>query len=178
MKDEIKLGLAIAPEADIQIEADERKLKQILFNLLSNAVKFTKAGGSVRVSARLTKEEGRGTRDEGRRTKDESVRHPSEAVVHPPSYIEISVEDTGIGIRPEDMFKLFKEFSQIESGYAKTYEGTGLGLALTKRLVELHGGKIWVESKIGEGSTFTFVIPLVSSKGVGSKGVSSKGVKG
>jgi signal transduction histidine kinase len=74
--------------------------------------------------------------------------------------IEISVEDTGIGIKPEDISKLFKEFSQIESVYTKTHEGTGLGLALTKRLVELLGGRIWVESEFGKGSKFTFVIPV------------------
>ena len=207
MKDEIKLSLEIDPEADIEIEADERKLKQILFNLLSNAVKFTKAGGSVRVRAGLTRDETRrttderrettdegrgtkdktrGTRDDGRRTRDETrgttdegrqTRDEGSSIVlgseasDRPSSLVISVEDTGIGIRPEDMPKLFKEFSQIESGYSKTYEGTGLGLALTKRLVELHGGEIWVESKIGEGSTFTFVIPVVSSKGVKGKGM-------
>jgi len=75
-------------------------------------------------------------------------------------FIEISVADTGIGIKPEDMDKLFKEFSQIETGYTKTYEGTGLGLALTKKLVELHGGRIWVESEFGKGSKFSFVIPV------------------
>jgi signal transduction histidine kinase len=74
--------------------------------------------------------------------------------------MEISVEDTGIGIKEEDMPKLFKEFSQIESSYDKKYEGTGLGLALTKKLVELHGGSIWVESEFGKGSRFAFVIPV------------------
>jgi signal transduction histidine kinase len=75
-------------------------------------------------------------------------------------FIEISVEDTGIGIKPADMDKLFQEFSQIEPPYEKEYEGTGLGLALTKKLVELHDGKIWVESEFGKGSKFSFVIPV------------------
>ena len=129
----IRLNLEIEPDADIEIEADERKLKQILFNLLSNAVKFTPDGGSITVHALILKLDG--------------------------AYIEISVEDTGIGIRPEDMDKLFQEFSQIETPYEKKYEGTGLGLALIKKLVELHGGKIWVESEFGKGSKFMFVIP-------------------
>ena len=68
--------------------------------------------------------------------------------------------DTGIGIKQEDIPKLFKEFTQLESAYIKKYEGTGLGLALTKRLVELHGGRIWAESEYGKGSKFTFLIPV------------------
>ncbi len=130
----ISLSIEISPDADMHIEADERKLKQILFNLLSNAVKFTPDGGSVHVAAN-------------------KVFDAVEA-------IEISIIDTGIGIKPEDLPKLFKEFSQLESTYQKKYEGTGLGLALTKRLVELHGGRIWVESESGQGSQFTFVIPI------------------
>ncbi len=161
MKHNINLRLQIEPDADLEIEADERKLKQIMFNLLSNALKFTQDGGSVRVTARVTRDEGRGTTDEGRQTRDEtaSVVLASEESDRPSSVV-ISVEDTGIGIKPEDMDKLFKEFSQIESAYSKTHEGTGLGLALTKRLVELHGGRIWVESEFGKGSRFTFAIPI------------------
>ena len=168
MKHGIKLDCELSPEADIELEADERKLKQILYNLLSNAVKFTPEGGSVRVSARLTRDErgwtrdeGRGRRDEGRETRDEkaSVVLTSEASDRPSS-IEISVTDTGIGIAPEDIPKLFSEFTQLESTYTKQHEGTGLGLALTKRLVELHGGRIWVESEFGKGSRFIFAIPI------------------
>lgn len=98
-------------------------------------MKFTSDGGSVRVKARKI-----GSADA--------------------DFIEISVEDTGIGIKPEEIDKLFKEFSQLESPYQKKYEGTGLGLALTKRLVEFHGGRIWVESEFGKGSKFSFIIPL------------------
>jgi len=134
MKHMIGMNLEIQPDADIEIEADERKLKQIMFNLLSNAVKFTPEGGSVTVYARNLKLDG--------------------------DFIEISVEDTGIGIRPEDMDKLFQEFSQIESPYEKNFEGTGLGLALIKKFVKLHGGRIWVESEFGKGSKFSFVIPI------------------
>ncbi len=160
MKEEIKFSLEIAPEADIQIEADERKLKQILFNLLSNGVKFTKPGGSVRVSARkvMSSEFVVGSAEKHGIYFDLLTQHsePND------DFVEISVEDTGIGIREEDLPKLFKEFSQIDSGYSKTYEGTGLGLALSKRLVDLHGGRIWAESQIGKGSKFTFAIPIIN----------------
>lgn len=108
-----------------------RKLKQILFNLLSNAVKFTSTAGAVNVSA-----------------------------VRDGDFIEITVADTGIGIREEDIPKLFQAFTQLESVYTKGFEGTGLGLALTRQLVELHGGRIWMESEFGKGSRFSFTIPL------------------
>ena len=134
----ISLDLQMEPVTDMVIEADERKLKQILFNLLSNAVKFTPDGGSVRVMAR-------------------EITGAQE--------IEISIEDTGIGIKPEDIPKLFKEFSQLDSVYDKKYEGTGLGLALTKKLVELHGGRIQVSSEFGKGSRFAFVIPVRQARG-------------
>lgn len=130
-KHNIKLSLELRPEADIELTADVRKLKQIIFNLLSNAVKFTPDGGNAWVNAK--------------RIQDE---------------IEISVQDTGIGIKPEDMPRLFQTFTQIESAYTKNHEGTGLGLALTKKLVELHGGKIWAESDFGKGSKFSFTIPI------------------
>ena len=130
LKNDIGLSIEIGPGLVETIEADERKVKQILFNLLSNAVKFTPAAGSVTLSA--SKE-------------DDAVR--------------ICVADTGIGIKAEDMVKLFTEFTQLESTYTKKYEGTGLGLALTKKLVELHGGRIWVESEEGNGSRFFFTLP-------------------
>jgi len=129
----IKLDLQIEPDKPFVIEADERKLKQILFNLLSNAVKFTPDGGQVQVT----------------------LKGINEALD-----IEISIRDTGIGIKQEDLPRLFKEFSQLAPVYDKKYAGTGLGLALTKKLVELHGGRIWVESEFGKGSLFAFVIPV------------------
>jgi len=134
LKHNIRLSLDVAPQADIEISADPKKLKQIMFNLLSNAVKFTPDGGGVAVSAKRSAED----------------------------FIEISVKDTGIGIKPEDLSKLFQTFSQIESTLTKTVEGTGLGLALTKKLVELHGGKIRAESEFGKGSRFIFTIPVKS----------------
>jgi len=157
IKHDINLSLYIKPEADVEIETDERKLKQIIFNLLSNGLKFTPDGGSVSVQARKQ------TEDEKIRSYEVEKKLSSSELLNfltSADFIEISVEDTGIGIKPEDIPKLFKEFSQIESAYTKTYEGTGLGLALTKRLVELLGGRIWVESEFGKGSKFTFVIPV------------------
>ncbi len=119
------------------IEADKQKIKQILFNLLSNAVKFSKNGGGTITIA--TKKEG--------------------------NMAKISVSDTGIGIKEQDMGRLFKEFEQLDSGISRKYGGTGLGLAITKKLVELHGGKICVESKYGEGTAFTFFLPVVINPG-------------
>jgi two-component system, NtrC family, sensor kinase len=113
---------------------DERKIKQILLNLLSNAVKFTPEGGRIGINARQA---------------DGSV--------------EISVSDTGVGIAPEDQAKIFEEFRQVGSDYAHKVEGTGLGLTLAKKFVELHGGKIWVESEVGKGSIFSFTLPERSS---------------
>jgi signal transduction histidine kinase len=114
-----------------EFTGDERKIKQILLNLLSNAVKFTPEGGRVDVDAALVN-----------------------------GAIEISVTDTGIGIAPEDQEMIFEEFRQVGSNYAQKREGTGLGLTLTKKFVEMHGGEIAVESQPGKGSTFTFKMPI------------------
>ena len=113
------------------IKGDKVKFKQIMFNLLSNAVKFTPENGRVVINAGLKNQ-----------------------------HIQVAVSDTGIGIKPEDMDKIFEAFRQVDASYARRYEGTGLGLTLTKRLIELHGGKIWVISDFGKGSTFTFTLPL------------------
>ncbi len=129
----IALTLDAAPELG-PIHADERKFKQILLNLLSNAVKFTPDGGSIEVRA---------TRDA--------------------TGIEVSVRDTGIGIAPQDQEAVFEEFRQVGRDYMSKQEGTGLGLALCKRLVELHGGRIWLESSPGHGSTFYFALPEVAA---------------
>jgi len=132
MRHGIRLDLQMDPLTERVIEADERKLKQILFNLLSNAMKFTPDGGSVRV-------------------RTQALTEAQE--------IEISIEDTGIGIRTEDLPKLFIGFSQLETAYNKKYEGTGLGLALTKKFIGLHGGQIQVTSVFGQGSRFAFSLP-------------------
>ena len=125
----IELSLNVDAQID-EIRADERKFKQMVLNLLSNAVKFTPDGGRVDVSAQVV--------DHG---------------------IEIAVRDTGIGISPEDQGALFAEFKQVGGDHARNAEGTGLGLALTKRLVELHGGEIRIESAPDKGSTFSFTLP-------------------
>jgi len=127
-------GIALHQQVDPQlgdIVADERKFKQILLNLLSNAVKFTPDGGRIAVDARCVD-----------------------------GAAQIAVADTGIGIAPEDQATVFEEFRQVGADYTRKQEGTGLGLALTRRFVELHGGRIWLESVPGRGSTFTFTIPL------------------
>ncbi|NWF97685.1 MAG: diguanylate cyclase [Nitrospirae bacterium] len=129
-----------------QITADRVKLKQILYNLLSNAIKFTPEGGMVRVDVS----------GEGRTDLDYSDNGFGF------QGIKFSVQDTGIGISPEDREKIFNEFEQATSTFSKKYGGVGLGLALTKKLVELHGGTISVESNLGEGSTFSFYIPMTT----------------
>jgi signal transduction histidine kinase len=126
----IALGLDVDPRLG-EFRADERKFKQIVVNLLSNAVKFTPDGGRVDVNARLDTDK-----------------------------VEIAVKDTGIGIAPEDHAAVFEEFKQVGRDYTRKAEGTGLGLALTKRFVELHGGGIRLESAPGKGSTFTITLPL------------------
>jgi GAF domain-containing protein len=126
----IALALDVARGVDL-IEADPRKVKQVLFNLLSNAVKFTPDGGRVDVTA-------------ARANGD----------------IVVTVKDTGIGISPEDQGRIFEEFQQARRQTERSREGTGLGLSLAKRFVELHGGRIWVDSEPGRGSTFTFTLPV------------------
>lgn len=169
-KNGVSLSLDIDPAADVKIIADQRKLKQIMFNLMSNAVKFTPDGGRVKVTARRVgnvgaKQEPHLLRpsydqDENRAKHNETVLSLLES---DSDFIEITVTDTGIGIKPEDFSKLFKSFTQLESGYAREFEGTGLGLVLTKKLVELHGGTIRVESRYGEGSSFIFTMPLTQA---------------
>jgi len=116
------------------IRGDERKVKQILLNLLSNALKFTPEGGRIDVGGRLDGE-----------------------------VAEVSVADTGVGIAPADQEAVFEEFRQVGTAERKA-EGTGLGLALSRKFVELHGGKIWVQSEPGRGSTFTFTLPIGSGQ--------------
>jgi signal transduction histidine kinase/HAMP domain-containing protein len=126
----ITLDVAIDPALG-EIKGDERKVKQVMLNLLSNAIKFTPEGGRVDVHAGLVD-----------------------------GVAEISVSDTGVGIAPEDHEAVFEEFRQVGTDYAKKHEGTGLGLTLCRRFVELHGGKIWVKSQLDQGATFTFTLPV------------------
>jgi signal transduction histidine kinase len=130
----VRRGITLETSVDPQlgeVKGDERKIKQVLLNLLSNAVKFTPEGGRIEVRAGLAD-----------------------------GAAEISVIDTGVGIAPEDHTAVFEEFRQVGTDYARKHEGTGLGLALARKFVELHGGKIWVNSQVGQGATFTFTIPV------------------
>jgi signal transduction histidine kinase len=125
------VDIALASDLDVDVvEGDERRIKQVIFNLLSNAVKFTPPGGEVDVSAARVNGE-----------------------------VRISVADTGPGVAVEDQERIFEEFQQTEAGLEQR-EGTGLGLALSKRFVELHGGRIWVESVPEKGASFTFTLPV------------------
>ena len=133
MNQEISLDLQIPMAlSEFEIQADERKLKQVMFNLLSNAVKFTPEGGKITVEVRQKEEE-----------------------------LIVSVSDTGLGIAPENQKKIFNEFYQVSGGITDKTPGTGLGLPLTKRLLEMHRGMISVESRgIGKGSRFRFALPM------------------
>jgi PAS domain S-box-containing protein len=142
-------------DAPATLIADPLRFKQILCNLLSNAVKFTPAGGIVTVTTR------RGSRGEGLGFSEGSRPDPIPSTLYPGDFIEIAVADTGIGIPAEDLPKLFQPFTQLEPYLTRQHQGTGLGLALTKRLVELHGGQIFAASEgEGRGSTFTVRLPL------------------
>jgi two-component system NtrC family sensor kinase len=126
----VTLALAVDPE-EILVQADERKVRQVVFNLLSNAVKFTPPGGRVDVTAQMTN-----------------------------GVVEVAVADTGSGIAREDQEMIFEEFQQARGKNGSEHEGTGLGLPLARSFIELHGGRLWVESAPGEGSTFRFTLPV------------------
>ncbi|MER3544078.1 MAG: hypothetical protein C4311_05590 [Chloroflexota bacterium] len=127
----------VADETVLPVQADEARLIQILNNLLSNAIKFTREGGVTVTVYPYT--------DAG-------------------DWVAVSVSDTGIGIAPEHLPLIFEEFRQIDPSATRGFGGTGLGLAIVRRLVELHGGRVWVESTLGQGSTFTFILPTVESR--------------
>ncbi|WP_342304703.1 PAS domain S-box protein [Methanolobus sp. ZRKC5] len=133
-KKKIKVSVDICENVP-NVRADRSKFKQIMYNLLGNAIKFTSDEGHISILANV---------------KD--------------SKLLISIIDNGLGISPDDLKKLFKPFSQIDSSTSRSYQGTGLGLALVKELIELHGGKIWVQSELGKGSNFTFELPIDNKK--------------
>ncbi len=125
------ITLSVEPREDVRLTADQAKVRQMLLNLVSNAIKFTRSGGRVEIRGRQVE-----------------------------SWAEIAVIDTGIGIAEHDLGGLFMEFHQLKTGPGPRPQGTGLGLALTRRFAELHGGQVTIESKLGEGSTFTLRLPL------------------
>jgi len=146
----MKHGIQLSLETDgipDTIKADERKLKQIMFNLLSNAVKFTSDNGKICLSANLVSQP---------KQKDSDLSHPGKR-----DLIEVSVSDTGIGLKHDDLERIFNPFEQVENSASRRFQGTGLGLSLTRILVELHGGKICAQSEgVGKGSKFSFIIPI------------------
>lgn len=136
--------LQIMVETDDRLDrimADRARFRQILFNLVSNSIKFTPQGGRITIQARLQK---------GDKTEGNLLAH-------------FAISDNGIGISSENVERIFESFRQVDNSYSRQYQGTGLGLALTRKLVEMHGGTIWVESEPGVGSTFNFTIPLITS---------------
>jgi PAS domain S-box-containing protein len=147
-----KKGISLELEVGANLpllHADEAKFKQVMYNLLSNAIKFTPDGGRVTVTAAFQNEANGDSR-------------PASKIALAGEALRVEVTDTGIGIQARDQERVFKEFEQVDSSYGRQQQGTGLGLALTQRLIEMHGGRIWVESEgiEGKGSTFTFLIPI------------------
>lgn len=147
-KKDLSLRYEIADGVDALV-ADRVKFKQMLYNLLSNAIKFTPGKGEVHLKAGPM---------EHFEDLSPGIKHFGQKLIH------VSVKDTGIGIQPEDMERIFDEFEQADSSYTREHEGTGIGLSLTKKLVEMHGGYIWAESEMGKGSTFNFVMPVTQEK--------------
>jgi signal transduction histidine kinase len=145
MKNQIKISTQL-DELPESLPADERKLKQILYNLLSNVVKFTPPGGRIDWVAK--------------RVSGDGVQAPENTLK---DYIQISIKDSGIGLKKENLEKNFHPFEQVESSSSRHFQGTGLGLALTKTLVELHEGRVWAESEgEGLGTVFSFTLPISS----------------
>lgn len=143
-----RLNVSINEKLSV-INADRTKFKQIFYNLLSNAIKFTGEGGSIFINADLIEK-----KNYDFMSKEGCCKY---------NYLKISITDTGIGIKKDDQEKIFSEFEQLDSSLSRKYEGTGLGLALTKKLVELHGGEIFLDSEEGKGSTFTVILPLIET---------------
>jgi signal transduction histidine kinase len=145
-KHKIKLTKNFDSSVPDTIILDERGIKQVMYNLLSNALKFTPDKGAVSVVAEML----------------EPDERPEQTIAGTNGrYLKVSVSDTGIGINPDNLSRIFGEFEQIENSLARNYPGTGLGLSLTKKLIEMHKGKVWAESQgEGKGSTFHFMIPL------------------
>ena len=149
-----RLNLVIDIDKEVSsVVSDRTKVKQIIYNLLANAVKFTPEEGSVHIYARKVNSEQYLVNSKKLFTDDYSLTTNRD-------FVEISVKDTGIGIDKKDHDKIFRPFEQVDGSLSRSHEGTGLGLALAKRLVEFLGGRIWFESESGKGSTFYFILPV------------------
>src|SRR5262249_40917958 len=144
------------PAAIGSMRADVTKVRQTLFNLLSNASKFTERGV---ITLRVWKEEGRMQNAEARQNHDSPILHSAFSLLH------FSVSDTGIGMTPEQVGKLFQAFEQADRSTSKKYGGTGLGLAISRKFCQMMGGDITVTSKAGQGSTFSVTLPSVVEPG-------------
>jgi signal transduction histidine kinase len=154
MKHQLQLSVDLDGVPEVLL-ADERKIKQVVYNLLSNAVKFTPDGGEVRLSAAM---------QDASQLKDFPITPNGHK-----QWLCVWVADTGIGVEPPDLKRIFNPFEQLDGSASRRYQGTGLGLALTRKMVELHSGAIWAESAgSGRGSTFTFAIPLREASDAGS----------
>ncbi|MDD5428709.1 MAG: HAMP domain-containing sensor histidine kinase [Candidatus Omnitrophica bacterium] len=130
-----QVAISFEPDRTVKtIIADRQKILNVLTNLISNAIKFSHNGGAVTVS---------------------TTRHNSDK-----GFVQVKIKDTGIGIDKKDHDKLFRSFQQIDSSLTRKFAGSGLGLAICKRIIELHKGKIWVESEAGRGSVFVFILPV------------------
>jgi len=161
LKHGLKCGTELG-EIPEYIQADERKLKQVVYNLLSNAVKFTPDGGLVKLSAHLIE-------NPGNMSPEASVfpglAHETRETVNG-HWVKISVQDTGIGMQKDDLERIFNPFEQVESDKSRKFQGTGLGLSLVSNLVALHGGKVWAESDgLNQGTTVSLTIPVDAGLG-------------
>ncbi|MFM7612890.1 MAG: hybrid sensor histidine kinase/response regulator, partial [Synechococcales cyanobacterium] len=166
----IKKGISIQthfPPHIPQLVVDERRMRQVLINLLENAVKFTPPGGVISVHVSLT-----------------SSPCPSQYSIHAlqtilsPTVVRIAIQDTGIGIAPEDTERIFQPFFQVARSLSRPYDGTGLGLGLVKRLVEMHGGQVGLSSQVGVGSCFTIDLPCQTPQFSGDDPTDPEGVTG
>jgi signal transduction histidine kinase len=155
MKHGIQLFVEIKKTPDL-MAADERKMKQVIYNLLANSVKFTPDGGQVQVVADMADDE-----TVNSQLKNNGFAEIGSDSINENGWVLISVKDTGIGLAPVDINRIFSPFEQVESSKSRKYQGTGLGLSLVKKMVELHGGRIWAESDgVDKGTTVSFAIPM------------------
>src|SRR4030081_2152449 len=157
---DIRLTMDVADDLG-SLVSDARKVKQIVYNLLSNAVKFTSERGEVSLQATRVRRA-----EVGQLAESSIGRSFPLADNEFAEFLEISVTDTGMGISPEGLERLYKPFSQIDSGLSRKFEGTGLGLAMVKLLADLHGGSVAVESEVGKGSRFTVWLPFRPAEGM------------